>query len=172
MIACPRCQKMLPDWSQSCQFCGAPLANVPRPKGEVKKTYGRTAPNYVWVLYYIFAALWIIDGARILLVSLGALPKLAAMGSVGQAFSGMMAIATLIGAALVGLGVGLILKWEPARGVANVICFLNILGGLFNLVSAIFLSPLGGVSGIFNVFLAMFSIAWTGAQIWVIGETD
>lgn len=109
---------------------------------------------------------------RVLFVTLGVFPSVMAMGSVGQAFSGMLAVAGAIGVAFILLGLGLILKWEWARGVVNIVCWINILGGLFNLVIAIFSSPMSGVMGIVNVFLAMFTIAWTGAQIWVIGETD
>lgn len=173
MITCPGCQKMLPDWSKNCQFCGVPVDKVVRPKAEAKKTYAKAGPApYIWVLYYLFAALWIVDGTRVLLAALGALPQVAAAGSLGQAFSGMLAIMAIIGGALILLGIGLIFKVELARGIVNVMCWISILGGMFNLVIAIFASPMSGVMGIVNVFLAMFTIAWTGAQIWVIGETD
>lgn len=175
MIECPKCTRLLPDAAESCQFCGFILGNAPRKTvGEpsARQYAGRQVPKWIWGLYYFFAALWIFDGARVLMVSLKLVPEVWGAGAVGQSCMGMLGVMGAIGAFFIAIGVSLIFRFEWARGVVNVICWVRILGLLFDLIMAIFSSAAFGLAGLLNVFIVMLTIAWTGAQIWVIAETD
>ena len=123
----------------------------------------------VWSLYYFFGCLWIVDGVRVILPSLGIASKALAAGS---PFASWGIIGAVVGLINVLMGVGLLLKLELARKVANFLCGINLIFGLLGLLGAFLMSGAMGVSGLLGVLLSIFTIALYGAQIWVIGETE
>ena len=172
-IQCPQCRQTLPLTAMRCQFCGANTSNVPRPVQEVK-VHQRGSSSHqnmtlVWSLYYFFACLWIVDGARVMLPSLGLATKSLATGS---PFASWGILGAVIGLINVLMGIGLLLKLELARKVANFLCGINLIFALFGLLGAFLMSGAMGVAGLLGVLLSIFTIALYGAQIWVIGETE
>lgn len=160
MIQCPSCKNTLPDWAQKCQFCGADVTKVPRPKAAPQQKAYRTAgsgyanKNLIWGLYYFFAVWWIIDGGLTLATAKGSVLEI------------------VIGSIQALVGVGLLLRIDFLRGVFNVLAFLGLLGALRGLIFAILGSAFFGLSGFLLVLFMVFKICLYGAQIWVLGETD
>ncbi|HRJ26558.1 MAG TPA: hypothetical protein PLO61_03490 [Fimbriimonadaceae bacterium] len=129
-------------------------------------------PKWVWNLYYLFAAWWILDGVRVALAGLGLASESLAMGGVGTAFVGISVAVAFIGIVTAAVGLGLIFRWELARGVANIISFLQLGNALFGLAGALLGSLGAGLYAVPFMILFLVNLIVAAAQIYVIGETD
>jgi hypothetical protein len=162
MIKCPHCQATLPEEAVRCQFCGAQFAPVAGPKrassGDDSPISG--APKWVRSVYYIISGWWVLNGL------FGVLRAVLNFGGPFGTIGLIMNVATLL------IGLGLIFNVELARGIVNVLCFLNILTGAFGLIGAIFISPIAGPLGILLVVLICVQIILSGLMIYVISEID
>lgn len=61
---------------------------------------------------------------------------------------------------------------ELARGIVNVISFLQILQGLFGILGSFLLSFAFGLIGAIAMVLAIVQVVLAGLMIFVIGETE
>jgi hypothetical protein len=163
MIKCPKCQATLPDGAERCQFCGATFTPaVSRAVGPDDEP-GRSVPlQWVWPAYYGIAAWWIFNG-------LYSVVQTVWRGQAGSAF-GIVGIG--IGALTALVGLGLILRVELARGIVNVLCFLQILDGAFGLLGSFLMSFAFGLLGAIAMIMSILQIALAVLMIFVIGETE
>ncbi|MEA2552076.1 MAG: hypothetical protein QOJ65_252 [Fimbriimonadaceae bacterium] len=168
-IQCPKCHRSLPPAATNCHFCGADLAAVPRPKAVAKKKKG--PEQWVMTLYYVVACFWIVDGGWSLTSGMMRLLRPSDSALRGMEFVSIFGMA--IGAFSALLGLGLLLKWNWARGVVNIFCWLRIAQGVLSLPS---LATIGIFLGtgmmIFSIIFTVFGIAVAGLQIWLISETE
>ena len=163
-IECPGCKRSLPPSAQRCQFCGSDLGSVVRPKAAPKKHIG--PEPWVMKLYYAVAAYWILDGVANIIMRAMSLsnPKTA---------SSIAYLGIAIGAFAISLGLGLLLRWDWARGVVNIFCWIRIASAAFSLMSLMGVSMLFGVGAmLLNLLFSVISAVIAGLQIWLIAETD
>ena len=170
MMKCAQCQATLPDGSGFCQFCGNTWAVARQPESFGIKTppVGQTFA-WVWPAYYLISGLWIIDGLRTLLYTANMIPKLAAVGAFGTSFG---ILGGLIGLATMAIGIALILRMEWARGILNILCFLQILDGIFSFATSILIINFLGTFGIVLTIVSAIRVVIAGLMIFLIGETD
>jgi hypothetical protein len=160
MILCPKCQQKLPDGAGHCQFCHATFAPIgsaaPDPDGGYE-----VAPRPTWIgkAYNAIAIWWIVSGLY------GVLEATVLSRHVNAILLVFELITVLI-------GVGLLLKIEAARGVLNILCFLQILGGAFGLLIDFFSPFLTGILGFIAIFANIISIGLAMLMIYLIGETE
>ncbi len=167
MITCPKCNQSLPDWAQTCQFCGSALTNVARPKVEKERRSNLGAiPGWVWALYYIVCVYWIADGTFAILNSTQVFTFQ------GQKFESTDYFGIFFGAVRILIGLGLVLRLEFIRAYVNFVCFLNILGGLLGGWAGIMLMAVNGLFGAILVITNGLQVIMSGLMIWLIGETD
>jgi hypothetical protein len=164
-IQCPGCQRSLPASSVTCHFCGAALANVPRPKDAPKK---KTGPEpWVMTLYYLVAAYWILEG----LVGVGG--GIFSMVGADARPSIFSYIGIAFGLFSMVLGLGLILRWDWARGVVNIFCWLRIARCILSIPGMAMVGAfLGTAMMLMSLFFLVFGAAIAGLQIWLISETE
>ncbi len=170
MVTCPNCRTQLPDWVQKCHSCNFDVSAAARvaPAKTPRQTPNYANKSLVWTLYYIFSVLWIFDGVRVVLATLGIAKQLGA----GSAFASWGILGAIFGGINVLIGLGLILKVEFIRGVANFLCGINLIFAILGVVQTIIISPVLGPVGIIAIIGSILVCALYGAQIWVIGETD
>lgn len=172
MINCPRCQQTLPDWAQTCQFCGSDLKGVQRPvQPKAKRQRGFQTAKWIWPAYYACAGYFILNG---LLETIGAI---AVAGTVtktpfGNIVNSVNYVGVVVGVLTIVVGIGLILKVEFIRGVVNFFCGISILISLLTLIPTILGSALVGLYGIVYIVRSLLSILTNGLMIYLIGETD
>ncbi|MBX3118021.1 MAG: hypothetical protein KF784_03080 [Fimbriimonadaceae bacterium] len=167
MITCPQCKNSLPDWAQSCQFCGSPLTNVPRPKVEKERRTNLGAiPKWIWALYYTVCIYWLVEGTFDILTSFHVIQfgseKVEAVDPFGIIAGGISVIC----------GLGLIIRLEFIRGIVNFVCFLNILSGLLGGWAGLMLMAVNGMYGSIILILNALQVITSALMIWLIGETD
>jgi hypothetical protein len=163
-IECPGCHRSLPPAAQQCQFCGSALTNVARPKAAAKKNIG--PEPWVMKLYYAVAAYWILDGVAAVVMRAISLSN-------PKTFSSIAYLGIAIGIFAIALGIGLLLRWDWARGVVNIFCWIRIASAAFSLMSLIGVSMMFGAGAmLLNLFLSVLSACIAGLQIWLIAETD
>ncbi len=164
MIKCPSCQASLPDWAQECQFCKTSTKGVARPARDPHDPAPlQSSPKWVWPLYYALATYFMINGLAGLVLCIVENQK-------GFAISGaLMGILGLVSAVL---GLGLLFRYEPARGIVNFVCGLNIIFGLFALAGSVFGILFSGFLGVLLVLYKLLDLAVNGFLIFLIGETD
>src|SRR2546430_2241002 len=134
MTKCPKCNATLPDGSVSCQFCGNQWGTAPGGAKHAGRTsYSGGTPGWIWPAYYGIAGWWIVNGVYAVLASTAFAPK-----DGGGAVS---IIELIIGAFTALVGLGLILRVEAARGIVNVICFIQILSGILDVITFFFIAP-------------------------------
>lgn len=162
MITCPGCQKTLPDWSQSCQFCGASTAKVVRPVAppKIRRPMATDAAPWVWVAYYVISVFYILRGAAGILTGVGVLGEESKV--VDIVFGSVNAL----------IGLGLLLRLEFIRGIMNVVCFLQMIGAAFGMIAGFFLSPLAGPFAALLLLLDVVQFCAAGLMIFLLGETD
>lgn len=163
MIACPKCQRALPDWAAQCQFCGSDTKGVARPVPVKKerRAMSTDAPTWVWGMYYAICIYYIASGGFSILSGIGAFnPKTASIVSV------------IVGGLNVIFGIGLAARIELIRGIANVFCFLNILGAVFGALGSFVLLPLMGGLAVISLIFNVVTFATSAFMIFLIGETD
>ena len=127
MINCPKCNATLPDWAAKCQFCGNTFTPAPKraSANDEQETPGQSLNlKWVWPAYYGIAGWWIVSGLYDVISALTSRHP----GSLFSTISIVFAVITLL------VGVGLIARVELARGIVNVLCFLQILDGAFGML--------------------------------------
>jgi hypothetical protein len=163
VIHCPKCNATLPDFAVRCQFCGTTFAsrNVDPRARAAGGTADAGQPRWVWPAYYAIGGWWVVTGAISVLRSV--LPG----GGAGS--SGFLVIVGLVN---IVFGVGLIARVEIIRGIANVLCFVNILFGLLGVVTGFLMTGILGGIGALMMIQSVIDIALAGLLIFLIGETD
>ncbi len=162
MIHCPNCNATLPDYVSRCHFCGSTFANqnLPPKMRAASGGYDATGrPKWVWPAYYGIAGWWILTGA----VGI-------AQGLLLQHGGGI--VGTAAGVLNVVFGLGLMARVEIVRGITNVVCFINIVFGLFSLVGAFLASAIFGLLGAIEMVVCMVNIGAAVFLMFLIGETD
>jgi hypothetical protein len=167
MIQCPSCKATLPDGAGHCQFCGATFAATPpsrRTDSDDPDLGGGDSPSWVWPAYYGISIWWILSGVW------GIIQEL--MSKNPGSFWSIVSMGISAVTALVGLG--LILRVEQARGIVNVLCFLQILNGVFGLLGGFVMSfaPIIGIFGAIAMIVSALDIVFAILMIFVIGETE
>jgi hypothetical protein len=123
---------------------------------------GRTA-TWVTVAYYGIATWWLLGGAlQVLLATAFATHDHPNGGIFAIVFGGINAI----------VGLGLMLHVEVVRNVVNILCFLQILGGAWGLVTAVAIAPASGLWALWLLISNFLEIGLAGLMIFVIGETE
>jgi hypothetical protein len=169
-IQCPQCGRSLPGGLQHCQFCGASLASVPRPVPVSTRRVPVGPPGYVIGLYYASAIWWILQGIRMIASGFNLIPDV--MAGPGAIFAGIVYVAIAVGLFFMALGLGLVLKWEWARGVVNIICWINIFFGILSFFTLFGMAFVFGPIMIVGVILNVIDICISGGMVWLIGETE
>ena len=172
MTKCQGCNATLPDGAAQCQFCGATLAPIAAPRGraggrQTGRAYTTTdqASEYAWVwwIYYGVAGWWILNGAFAIVSSVAFEKDLGGIFGI---------IGMIVGAFTALVGLGLILRVEAARGIVNVLCFIQILDGCFGLLVSFFWPGFIGMWGIIDMLVSVLRIAFAVLMIFAIGETE
>lgn len=161
MVECPKCRAQLPDWTQTCQFCGQDVRSVARPPSNAKPKAMYEPPAWVNFAYYAIAVYWIVSGLFRILSGLGVFDR--------EAASPLLIIVGAIG---IVFGVGLIARVEIVRGIVNFVCGLNIIFGLFSLGGIILGSVFAGPIAILWVIYQLIDIAQSAFLIFLIAETE
>jgi hypothetical protein len=164
MQHCSKCNATLPDFAKSCQFCGNTWSAPPPAPGTKASKVGAAVSSLKWVkpAYYAIAGWWVLSGVLTVLVGAGVVGGSDNTSIVDIVFGTITAL----------IGLGLILQVDAARGVVNVLCFLQILFGLFGL-AMLFLNPfVGGLWGVIAAVMAFIQIGLGGLMIFLIGETE
>ena len=180
MIACTSCHNTLPDWAQKCQFCGADVTKVARPAGDRPKSSAplTKAASWIWPVYYALCAYWVISGLSGIFETYHV-----AVTPVTTKFLGITTTETPgfgfwsiigfgIGAFSLLVGIGLALRVEIARGVANFLAALNILFGLAGLAGSLAGTAFVGGLGFILALKHTLDIIVGAMTIYLIGETE
>jgi len=156
MIKCPGCGKTLPDGNKNCQFCGADVSAVPRPVVAQKpRSYQAPgAPKWVSPAYYVVSGYYVLAGLVFVLTGLK---------SYGSIIFGVIDIL---------FGIGLLLKIDLVRGIANILCWIQIALGAFGVLNTLALVALFGPYALVLVLMNVVQIAAAGFMIYLISETD
>ena len=165
MINCPKCNATLPDWAAKCQFCGNTFTPAPKraSANDEQETPGQSLNlKWVWPAYYGIAGWWIVSGLYDVISALTSRHP----GSLFSTISIVFAVITLL------VGVGLIARVELARGIVNVLCFLQILDGAFGMLGGFVFSFAIPVVGMIAMIMSLLKIALALAMVFVIGETE
>ncbi len=88
----------------------------------------------------------------------------------GAGVIGIISLAIGIFTACVGLG--LIFRVEAARGIVNVLCFIQILEGALGLAIGFLLSGFVGIWGIVGMIFSILRVVFAVLMIFAIGETE
>lgn len=119
-------------------------------------------PKYIWTLYYLLCAFWIIDGlvdvARTVLASKGEI-------------SGFGVVEIVFGVVTILVGIGLLLKNEFARRVVNTIAAINLLLAVLGLIGSLLSILVLGPFGLLYVIWNLVTIVIFGGMVWIIGVT-
>jgi hypothetical protein len=175
MITCTGCHNTLPDWAQKCQFCGADVTKVARPVATPRGPVAlKPAAGWVWVVYFIVAAYWLISG----LTGIGTTVKDATTPrellhmtyTPGFGLFQILSIAWSTFTAAV--GAGLALRIEAARGVVNFFSFIKIFVGVCGVALAFLGTMLAGPLGLLFVAIFTLDIIIGALTIYTIGETE
>lgn len=176
-MKCPKCSASLPDWAQTCQFCGANVAKAPRPQPVVeKKSRGAfEIPKWVWITYYGISTWWVISGAYRLMDAFYVFGKPADVIALEKKWDiqvGPSYFAAVIAAITVVFGLGLILRIPLIRTWVNWISGLKLISGVFGLATSVMASAALGLIGLLLVIANILDIIMAAILIWMIGETD
>lgn len=159
MIQCPKCKQGLPDWVQSCQFCGADTKSVARPQVvTTKRAAPAGQPSWIWPAYYAICLYFIVSGVAEII-----------QGVVGKEVS---VFSIIVGSVMAIIGAGLAFRAEFIRGIANIYCWFVILSSGFGLLSSIFLGLILGPAILLIVAQQILNIICAVGMIFLIGETD
>lgn len=159
-MRCHVCKGELPNGALACPVCGTRTQGPPpvrrRFTGRVEhRALSRSTVPWAVAVYHWIAVYWIAIGVW------GALSATIFAESDGPDIAG---IASSLLSAVV--GIGLLAKLEFIRGIVNIVCALQILGGLLGVLTAFLAgAPLA-------LFLALAQVATAVLMIFVIGETD
>jgi hypothetical protein len=143
-----------------CQFCGADVSQVPRPVAQAQVHRGYDAPKWVWIWYTIISMYWVLDGA---------FQMLAGMGLISDTKS---VVGIILGAISIVIGLGLLFKIRFLRGVAHILCWLNLANGLLGLLAGLMLTVAIGPLAYILCLFAILRAASAAFMIYLIGETE
>jgi hypothetical protein len=157
MIQCPQCKRTLPDGNVRCQFCGADVSTIPRPV-PVKKTVAAQAPgapSWVGTAYYAVCGYYMLSGAINLVMGILRGPFVMLLGALSLIF-----------------GLGLIFKVDFIRGIANIICWIQIVFGILGLAMSFGWAMIIGPLAFLLIAMNVIQVCMAGFMIYLIGETD
>ncbi|MFY9235083.1 MAG: hypothetical protein WAO58_11570 [Fimbriimonadaceae bacterium] len=166
MLTCPGCKATLPTWATKCQFCGADVASVPRPRPDPGDPDAQVfRPNRTWVMtaYYAISIWYIVDGLRI---GASMLSEARSDSEGMDVFSTAFAVLTIL------IGIGLLLRVELVRAIVVFFAALGVLFGILGVLSGIMGSMYLGIWGLLGVIFSLISIAANALMIYLIGETE
>ena len=162
MITCPKCGQSLMDWVVQCQFCGSDTKSVVRPVAPVKVRRQRAVASWVWPAYYGVAIYWALGGIINIII-----------GVFGVSKGGSSYIIDIIGGlATMLVGIGLALKVELARGIANIFAFIKMGLGILGLIGTLFGMAIFGAYAFIFVIANILDIATAAFMMYLLGETD
>lgn len=156
MITCPKCSATLPPSRVNCQFCGADTSKVERPKAVKRESKGYVASKAVWVWYTIISTYWALAGAVTLFFGL----------SDGSSFG------VVIGAFDLAVGAGMLLRLRIFRGIAHILCWINLVKGLCFILGGLLGTTLFGPIAFIASIIGLVWVVTSGGMIYVIGETE
>ena len=185
MITCPRCGQTIAGTALRCQFCGADLSNVPKPRptspyprgGGGHTRGGSGTAKWKYVVAYIIGSLWLIQGALMFIASVP-ITRTGFLESTSPPLRGFIT-AWGLGIGLVGLlfgaaGLGILLRRNWGPSIMRVTCWLGIVFGIIGLLVSIGLIfpilPLGSTPG--DIAQATFVIAIAVFTLWILKETE
>jgi hypothetical protein len=94
------------------------------------------------------------------------------MGGPASMFAPLVILYVCIGLLLALVGGGLIWRIELARGIANVLCWVQICLSAISIVFGIFGTPFSGADGLIGVLFSMLDFAVAMFMVYLLGETD
>lgn len=176
-LKCPKCQASLPDWSKSCQFCGADVSKLARPvRTDEKKHYKEfDTPQWIWICYYIIAGWWVLGGRYDVGNSFYIFGKPLELLKLEKEFhttAGPSIVGVISGTITALFGLGLMLRIEIIRGIVNFVAGLKLAFGLLGLAGSLIGTGLFGAMALIGVLFNLFDIITSGMLLWLIGETD
>lgn len=158
MRQCPHCHAAVPDRVVRCPACGGVLPPPVRLSTDAQRRPPLSAPGtpkWVPVAYNIIAGYWILSGGFSLVSALAH-----GGGKTGSYVAAAFGLFTVL------IGLGLLLRIEIVRGIVNVLCALQIIGGAIGVLGAFLRgAPL-------ELVLSFVQIGTAGFMIYLIGETD
>src|SRR5579862_3309113 len=128
-ITCPNCKQALPAWSQTCQFCGAPLQGVIRPMGAPIVDTWNDRPTWQEVGYIVCSVIFILLGALSLLegfkvIQVGPKPISDGQGAYLQITGTISAV----------LGIAMLFQQLWAQFIVKWYSVLSLIAALFNVM--------------------------------------
>lgn len=156
MITCPKCSATLPPSRVNCQFCGADTSKVERPKALKRESKGYVASKAVWVWYTIICIWWALSGGLTLFFGMS---DGSAFGIVGGSFE-------------LAVGLGMLARLRIFRGIAHIICWINLVKGLCFILGGLLSTTFFGPIGLLVSLIGFFGVVTSGGMIYVIGETE
>ncbi len=174
MIQCPNCGANLPDRVRECSFCQErfdPDLLVTNP------TRGFQPAKWVVTAYYAVSGYIIFSGLLDLIEVIHSILASAHAGSATDAAAKEIAlpfqiIPIIFAVFTCFLGLGLALRIEFVRGIANFLCGIEIILGLISFPLIIGAALIMGPFGPIIILLRALNIAANGFMIYLIGETD
>ena len=121
-------------------------------------------------LYYVLAGYWIVNGlwgiGSTLYTTMGPHPATHGLGFFGG-------LDIVIGAISIAIGIGLMAKWELARGAANIFSWLIIADVALSFLSLVGIGMIfGALIMVLVIVFNVIRVVAAGTQIWLISETE
>lgn len=173
MITCPKCANALPDWSQTCQFCGADTKAVARAKPTATQMASTpyAQPTWIWPAYYIVSGYFVLTGL-VEVIRAVLLMNAKSSSAVGESVGALSMVGIIVGGLSIIFGIGLLAKVEFIRAIVNFFCYLQILGGLCGIGTSLLGGLVLGPAALIGVVQSVLNIATAALMIYLIGETD
>ncbi len=137
-IPCPNCRQMIMDYAAICPHCNYQIRQYGTFAGR------DTGPDRTWqeIAYVILSVIWCL------------LSVLRIVEGFMMESEGMKAFLVTIGAANLGVGIGLLCRTEWLQFIAKILCYLNILGtAVWTMIGLFGGAPIAGL-----INLAMLSV--------------
>jgi hypothetical protein len=141
---------------------------VQRPRVAARKVSG--PEPWIGGLYYAIASYMILIGVVHIVLDaqrLASLPR-----PVPNTVSDYFYFLFALGVFQMSLGLGLILKWEWARAVVKVFCYIAIFFAGLSLMLSFGAVALGSISGGARIFFSILDIVAWGTLLWLLSVTD
>lgn len=152
--SCPACKKTVMNWASVCPHCSTVIRQIP------SQFAGRdTGPRYSWkeVAYKIMAVLWILNGVFSIFQGF-----MLTQGE--QVFRGIEMYSYVVGAIIIGMGIGLLLETEWVQFVAKIVCILYMMGACYYLLVGF------GIGKPVYIGIGSFQLLLGGFQVYFLSE--
>jgi len=114
------------------------------------------ATKGVWVWYTVICIYWALSGVI--------------TGILGLVDGEMYGV--IFGAFDVAVGLGMLLRLRIFRGIAHILCWINLLKGLSFIVGGLLGTTLFGPIAFIACIFGLFAVVTSGGMIYLIGETE